>query len=243
MTGIILQTSPLKEYDRRVEILTKERGRISAFAQGARKPNSALSACTILFTFGQFQLYEGRNSYTLHSGTIQHQFGELAADYDALCYCSYFAELARHFTQENMEAPEELLLMYVTMRTVMAAKLSLPLVRVVYELRLMMIEGEMLELFGCLQCGKQEVNTVYLQAGGLVCGQCAGESKELRDSYPILLSGDALYTLQYILTSDLKRLYAFQVSEEVLGELRHFMKRYLARYLPHKFKTLDFIPA
>ena len=43
LTGMILTASPMKEYDRRVEILTRERGRISAFAQGARKVGSALS--------------------------------------------------------------------------------------------------------------------------------------------------------------------------------------------------------
>ena len=66
LTGMILVAAPIKEYDKRIELLTKERGRISAFAQGARKQNSALSACTIPFTFREFQLYEGRSSYNLN---------------------------------------------------------------------------------------------------------------------------------------------------------------------------------
>ena len=37
LTGMILVSSPLKEYDKRIEILTREQGRIPAFAQGARK--------------------------------------------------------------------------------------------------------------------------------------------------------------------------------------------------------------
>lgn len=241
MTGMIIQSSPIREYDRRVELLTRERGRISAFAQGARRPNSALSACTLLFTFGEFQVREGRNSYYISSGTIQSQFGDLAEDYDALCYCSYFAEMARYFTRENMEAPQELLLMYVTIRAVMAAKIPLPLIRVVYELRLMMIEGEMLELFECLGCGKQNTRTVYLAAGGLVCEDCAAKDEKLKHSYPLQVSADALYTLQYILTAETGRLYAFRVTDPVLGELKNFMKRYFARYLPHHFSTLDFI--
>ena len=104
-----------------------------------------------------------------------------------------------------------------------------------------MIEGEMVELFQCLHCGTKEVNTVYLQAGGLLCPACAAKDKTTKDAYPLQLSSDALYTLQYILTSEWSKLYAFGVSEEVLRELTHFMKRYLGRYLPHQFKSEAFL--
>lgn len=231
----------MKEYDRRVELLTRERGRISAFAQGARKVGSALSACTLPFTFGEFMVYEGKSSYTIKSGSIQKFFGDIAKDYDMTCYASYFAEMAQYFTRENIEASEEVLLLYMTLLAMQNGKVPFPLVRVIYEMRMMMIEGQGLELFECLRCHKTGTRAVYFGAGGLVCADCAAKETELSRTYPFLLGADALYSLQYILSSPLERLYSFVVAPEVQNELEHFMKGYLGRFLPHHFKAADFI--
>lgn len=241
LTGMILVAAPIKEYDKRIELLTKERGRISAFAQGARKQNSALSACTIPFTFGEFQLYEGRSSYNLQSAVISNYFGEIAQDYDALCYASYFAEVAQYLSRENIEAGNELNLIYITLKAIIAGKVPLKLIKIIYEMRYLALEGEGIELFTCLRCGSENAYDVYMREGGLICADCASKDKNLINEYPIRLSHDARYTLQYILSSRVEKLYTFTVSDEVLEELQHFMKRYLARYMPHRFKTLDFI--
>lgn len=241
LTGMVLTASPMKEYDRRVEILTRERGRISAFAQGARKAGSALSACTLPFTFGDFVIYEGRSSYNVKGGMIQKFFGDIAEDYDMTCYASYFAEVAQYFTRENMEASDELLLLYMTLLALQNKKIPMGLIRIIYEMRMMMISGQSLELFQCLRCHRTDTRSVYFAAGGLVCEECAKKEDALAKSYPFLLGGDALYSLQYILTVPIERLYSFTVTPQVQSELEHFMRSYLGRYLPHHFKSLEFL--
>ena len=68
--GMVIAQSDIGEYDRRVVILTLEKGKISAFARGARRPNNRLVGVTQPMTFGTFYLYAGKNSYTLISADV-----------------------------------------------------------------------------------------------------------------------------------------------------------------------------
>ena len=91
VTGMVLKVTPLAENDKRLVILTKERGKIAAFAKGVRRQNSPLQAACRPFCFGEFTLYEGRTSYTVRSVEITNYFETLGNDMELVCYASYFA--------------------------------------------------------------------------------------------------------------------------------------------------------
>ena len=139
--GMVISSMPIGEYDRRLEILTDSMGRISAFARGARKPSSPLVSISRVFAFGEFELYEGRSSYSVNSAKISNYFEELTKDVEKTYYGFYFLELASYFTREGLDATETLKLIYQSLRALNVESLSLPLVRAIYEIKTLEING------------------------------------------------------------------------------------------------------
>ncbi len=142
VTGIILKQSPVGEYDRHISLLTKERGKISVYAKGARRPGSRLAAAAAPFSFGRFGLYEGKNSYTLTEADIQNYFEELRTDYIGACYGMYFVEVTDFYTRENNDEREMMKLLYQSLRALSVPALSRPLVRCVFECKAIAVNGE-----------------------------------------------------------------------------------------------------
>ena len=144
-TGIVLSTMPIGEYDKRLVLETRECGKISVFARGARRPNSPLIGASVLFAFGEFELSEGRSAYNLRSARISEHFEWVANDMEALCYGSYFAELTDYYGRENIDGSEAIKLLFFALRALKSERLPKPLIRRVFELKAMQLEGEYYE--------------------------------------------------------------------------------------------------
>ncbi|MDD2973241.1 MAG: DNA repair protein RecO [Lachnospiraceae bacterium] len=142
ITGMVMKVEPIGEYDRRIVILTKERGKISAFAKGARKPNSSLVAATNPFSFGEFKLYVGKTSYNIIEANISNYFEELRRDFEGAYYGMYFLEIADYYTRENNDEREMLRLLYQSFRALLLPSLSNDLIRYIYEIKAIVVNGE-----------------------------------------------------------------------------------------------------
>jgi len=141
LTGMVLSAMPIGDFDKRIVVLTRERGKIAAFARGARRPNSYLLGASRPMAFGSFALYEGRESYNLKSAEIRAYFDELSHDLEDISYGSYFLEVAAAYTVEGVDGTPMLELLYRALRALSRPSIPKQLVRYVYELRTMVVNG------------------------------------------------------------------------------------------------------
>ena len=142
LTGMILKQLPIGEYDKHITLLTRERGKITAFAKGARRPVSKLAAATNPFVFGKFKIYQGKTSYTVSDVEVVNYFEDLRMDYIGACYGMYFAEVCDYYTRENNDESEVLKLLYQSLRALVSDSIPNPLVRAVFECKVIAVNGE-----------------------------------------------------------------------------------------------------
>ena len=249
LTGMVLFSMPVGDYDRRLTILTKERGKIFAFAKGSRKPTSPLLGCSQPFSFGEFVLYEGKNSYNVISADISNYFLELREDVESIYYAMYFCEFSAYMTKENLEASEPLKLLYMTLRALSKPSLNKKLVRRIFELRFLAINGEMPEVECCVVCGKKEMikeKSVWFSSkeGGILCSECwqKRQIETKKEFAPIMFKETSTaYTMQYILATPLEKLFSFIVSETVLKELTEAVVKFLEMHVGQPMKSEEML--
>ena len=142
LTAMVIRSSSVGEYDRRLVMLTRERGKITAFARGAKRPGNSLMGPCRPFAFGTYKVFEGRDSYSLQSAQVSRYFEELTQDVELSCYGQYFLEMADYYTRENLDGSAMLLLVYQSLRALLNARIPNGLVRKIFELKAMVVNGE-----------------------------------------------------------------------------------------------------
>lgn len=237
VTGIVLYTALVGEYDKRLVILTKERGKITVFANGARRANSVLRAASQSFVMGKFTVVAGRDAYNLIKVEVDDYFTEISYDMDKMCYASYFSEFMSYYTREGDFCVNNLNLLYFTLKALVNGNISNELIRSVYEIKLMDIEGQGIQSYGCVKCNsKESLHFFDAASGGIICEKCAMKHKMTKK-----ISDTVIYTLQYILSAPMNKLYSFDLKEDVKQELEYVRDRFRKEYIDKNFKSLEIL--
>jgi DNA repair protein RecO (recombination protein O) len=226
--------------DRLVTILTPDCGVVSAIARGANRPRGKLAASTEQFCYSRLVLFRYRDSSTIDSAEIDTSFFELRSDLEGLALASYFAELCCELAPKEEEAGEYLRLLLNSLHLIITHTKPLPLLKAIFELRLLTLAGFMPDLTGCAQCGAfSEADMLFsIESGRLFCaghrpvGVVASE-----------IPAGVLAAMRHIIYSDFKKLFSFSLSDEGIRVLAGFCERYLKYQVQRTYHSLEFYHA
>lgn len=233
--GIVLRVRNLGEADRIITLYTKDKGKLSAVARGARRIRNRLLSPTQLFTHGLYLIFPQQGLHNLSQAEIIHSGQPLRDDLEKFAYASYITELLDALTPE--EDPAERVFALLAGALSLGARGRMKLAVRAFEIKLMAELGYQPELHVCLNCREPvQENLFFTEQGGVLCQRCA---PQVPGHTP--LSNGAWELMKKLLAWDFSKLTVLHPAGNLEAELRTVMRKYLDFRLEYPLKSLDFL--
>jgi len=236
--GVILKEINVGEADKIVTIFSNSKGKITGSVKGARRPKSRFIAGSQLFCYSEFVLFKGKNMYSINSCDVIEPFYEIRNDLIKLTYAAHINEIVIDVVQEELPSNRVLQLFLNSLYMLAKSNKSPELIARVFELRLMAVLGYAPSVFNCIRCGKEDFEgfSFSFRQCGFLCKDCLED-----DRYSLRLSEGTARAINYIIYSDIKNVFNFEVSDQILSELKKVSRRYLRDRLEKDYNKLDFL--
>jgi DNA repair protein RecO (recombination protein O) len=240
--AIVIRNIDFSETSSIVTFFTRDFGKVSTLAKGARRKKSPFeSALDLLATCRIVFLHKSNDSLDLLTeAKLVNRLRASESELSRLYACYYFAELLQNLTDELDPHPE---LFDFTLQSLrMVEEPSVPFEPVVlrYELNILKETGQLPSLQQCVGCG-QEIDsnarvTFGLLAGGVLCAGCRSGHRRLVSLRPEIL--DVLCQFSNPDFKDWRDDRSYQKCEK---EIRPLINNYLVELLGKKLRLHGFI--
>lgn len=233
VNGIIIAESNFGDSDKMLTMLTPNLGKISCTAKGARRAKSQLLAATQVFTFGEYMLFKGGDTYTINSCEIIEMFYNLRTDLDKLTYASHITKIINDVTTENQNSFYVLKLYLNTLYAISETDKDLDFIASVFKMRLMKIIGFTPNVSECVSCkAKDNLTAFSFKNNGLICSQC-----KKQDSSTFNISEATKDAIIYSTKADSKKIFSFDLSDKSKKEFEIVSRLYLNEKLEKEYKV------
>lgn len=229
--GIIISENNMGDFDKMVTILTPT-GKIGCAAKGARRHKSLLMAGTQYLCFADFLLYKGTNSYRINSCDTIEIFYNIRTDLDKLEYAAQVTKIINDVTYENQNTYKILQLLLNTIYLISETDKNLDFILSVFKLRLTCLLGFTPQINQCINCRtKENLRYFSMESSGFKCSSCGKVDKSC-----IELSDSAINAIKFIVLAPDKKVFSFNLSENVQKELNLIAKVYTNLKLEKEYK-------
>lgn len=235
--ALVLRVTDYNDRDCLLTLLTPHNGKLTVKARGLRRKSSPLIAACQLLAYGDFTLFEYKNSFTINEATSIELFRNLRRDLGKLSLGTYFAQVAEVLSQEDLPNPELLSLVLNCLHALSERNMPEEMVKAAFELRAACLAGFQPDLSACHSCGGGKAVLFDLSEGLLLCDKCRNL---VSGGIRLPVSAGTLDAMRYISLCEPKRICSFSLGAENMTQLSQISEAYLTTQLERGFSTLDF---
>lgn len=207
-------------------------GTVSASVYGVNSKKSRMKTAAQPLCFAEFVLTKKSGEiYRAESAEVIETFYPIAEDLEKLALANYFLEIVGDvFSAEDVEILPFLL---NTLYAICYNGVDAATAKAVFELKIMQYSGYEPNLSACIRCGKTDNLSAFSSLGGAVCSLCK------TTAMPSILP-EVKMAMEYILKSDTKRLFAFEISEAARKNLAKICEGYILGKSDKHYKSLEY---
>ena len=238
--GLVLQQISLSRADRKLILLTDEFGIVEATLRAAQGSKGRRAAAAEVLAYSDFCLFQGKSGYIVDSVDLENNFYDLRTDLEKLALAGYFCELTRFVLPDRDNGRTCLKLLLNTLSLLERDLRPAPLLKAIFELRLLALSGFAPELSCCQSCGAvSDTGVFYPIDGVLLCQNCAESAPTDRIKLP--LGKAVLAAMRRILDSETDRqLFSFTLDPASTQTLGRIVEYFTLCHAGGRFKALDF---
>ncbi|WP_088008000.1 DNA repair protein RecO [Indiicoccus explosivorum] len=236
LEGIVIRARPYGETNKIVTLFTRDAGKITAMARGAKKPASRLAAVTQPFTHGSFTVFKGKGMGTLQHGDRLESYRHLRGDIVATAYASYITELIDKLTEQDEPQPGIYEILFQALHAI-EEEYDPEAIALFVEWKMLPVAGLTPTLHQCANCGATEGEFAFsFQELGFLCHRCFHV-----DPYIIRLSPALVKVIRTLYSVPIERVGSLKLKKESKQLLKTIIRTVYEEQAGIRLKSRQFL--
>ena len=234
--GVTLLARAFRGTGRMVNFYTRERGLVTAVAQGVGKPGSSLAPVVELFTHSKLHLAETKGADRLTQARVIEPFYPLRRNMERFGFAAVACELIVRTTETGQTVPRlfEMLLSYLN---AMVDTDSPRVLSWAFELAYLELSGIAPVIDRCPTCGAETLGGAYVPSeGGTLCATCAPESGPR-----VEISPGTARTIQVMRRFDVEGLARLGLAQATRAQVQRLVRDHIRYHLDLNLKSEQFV--
>ena len=227
--GIVLRQTKTAYGRRMISLLSKKYGKLSAGTSITEGGKNKTALAVRPFTHGRYELFKGRDSYSINGAETIDSFFSLGEDIDRYSYAAAALEICDRLLEEDQPAEGMYNLLLDYLSVLEKRKKDFGTLYIAFRIKVLDLFGSGIQTASCVKCGKAGAAAVSAADGGTICSDCY-ESQSLN---PLIfaVSDDIIKVVNFMQSHPVRSLENLTLPREKQALLSKIVKAFYSRYL------------